>query len=272
MIIPETDRQFVGSVPEIYDQLLVPLIFAPYAADLAARVRDRKTSALLEVAAGTGVETRELAARMPATVSITATDLSRPMLDKAARIGVPQPVKWQHADAMRLPFLDASFDAVVCQFGVMFFPDRVKAYSEVRRVLRPGGMFLFNTWDRIEANEFAGAVQSGLTALYPDDPPRFLVRTPYGYFEQRLIREDLTRAGFGATASIDVVPARGHAASARSVAQAYCQGTPMRGELDARGPGQLARATRAAEAAVARRFGEGPSEGGLQALVVAVEV
>jgi len=261
---------FVGSVPALYDALLVPMIFAPYAADLAERVRLRSPSKLLELACGTGAVTRALAERLPATVSMLATDLSQPMLDRAARIGTRRPVTWQQADAMNLPFSGATFDVVVCQFGVMFFPDRARAYEQVRRVLRPGGAFVFNTWDRIEANELADTVERALGELYPEAPPRFMSRTPHGYFDPRAVKDDLARAGFGHTATISPLTARARADSARIVAEAYCQGTPLRAELEGRGPDELARATDAAEAALARRFGGGPVEGALNALVVEV--
>ncbi len=271
---------FAGSVPALYDALLVPMIFAPYAIDLAERVQQRSPSALLELAAGTGAVTRALAERLPATASMLATDLSQPMLDRAARIGTRRPVTWQQADAMRLPFPDAAFDAVVCQFGVMFFPDRARAYRQVRRVLRPGGAFLFNTWDRIEANAFADTVERALGELYPEAPPRFMSRTPHGYFDPRAVKDDLARAGFGDTATIRPLAARARADSARSVAEAYCQATPLRADLEARGPDELVRATDAAEAALVRRFAGGPGAGGpavgrvegaLSALVVEVQ-
>src|SRR5438093_1952180 len=151
-----TDKLFAGSIPEIYDRLLVPLIFEPYARDLAERLAGVKPREVLETAAGTGVLTRAIASRLPAGARIVATDLNQPMLDRAA---ARQPgdgrIAWRQADALALPFADQSFDAVACQFGVMFFPDKVQVYREARRVLKPGGRFLFNVWDRIDANEFA---------------------------------------------------------------------------------------------------------------------
>ena len=145
-----SDQAFGGSVPKIYDTYLVPLIFEPYAADLAQRLASVSPRRLLEVAAGTGVVTRALAAALPDTTTIVATDLNQAMLDEAAARGTARPVQWRQADAMQLPFADASFDAVVCQFGVMFFPDKPIAFSEARRVLEPGGLFIFNVWDRID--------------------------------------------------------------------------------------------------------------------------
>src|SRR4051794_32131638 len=147
------DVAFVGSIPEFYDQYMVPLIFEPYAVDLARRAADLHPQRVLEIAAGTGVVTREMATRLPADVPIVATDLNQPMLTHAAAQGTERPVRWQQADAMQLPFTDQSFDLVVCQFGVMFFPDKAQAFAEARRVLQPGGHFIFSVWDRIDQNE-----------------------------------------------------------------------------------------------------------------------
>lgn len=149
----DSDKNFAGSIPKLYEEHLVPLIFEPYAEDLARRVASRKPARVLEIAAGTGVVTRHLASALPEEVLIVATDLNQTMLDTAAAVGTPRPVTWRQADAMTLPFEDAEFDAVLCQFGAMFFPDKAKAFSESRRVLKTGGAFIFNVWDRIEENE-----------------------------------------------------------------------------------------------------------------------
>ena len=265
------DIVFSGSVPDIYDTSLVPLIFQPYATDLATRLASRAPHRVLELAAGTGVVTRMLASTLPAPVAIVSTDLNQPMLDHAAAIGAAQAVAWRQADAMKLPFADSTFDAVVCQFGVMFFPDKAKAFSEARRVLIPGGVFVFNVWDPIVDNEFADTVTTALESLFPDDPPRFLARTPHGYFDQSAIARDLGRGGFVASPDVTLVAARSRAASHRVPALAYCQGTPLRMEIEARNPSRLGEATDVAAAAVAQRFGTGPVDGKIQALVVTVE-
>jgi ubiquinone/menaquinone biosynthesis C-methylase UbiE len=149
-----SDKLFAGSVPEIYDRLLVPLIFESYALDLAGRLAEAGPRDVLETAAGTGVLTRALAARLPGEARIVATDLNQPMLDRAtARQPSDGRIAWRQADALALPFPDEGFDAVACQFGAMFFPDKVRGYEEARRVLKPGGRFLFNVWDRISENE-----------------------------------------------------------------------------------------------------------------------
>ena len=156
-----TDRVFAGSIPEIYDKLLVPLIFDPYAADIAERLVKLNPRSVLETAAGTGALTRAMATRLAAGAEITATDLNQPMLERAReRTPDDKRIKWQQADALALPFDDNMFDAAVCQFGVMFFPDKVKGYKETRRVLKPGSTFLFSAWDRIAENAFALAIFS----------------------------------------------------------------------------------------------------------------
>jgi SAM-dependent methyltransferase len=186
-------------------------------------------------------------------------------------VGTARNVEWRVADAINLPFGDGAFDAVVCQFGAMFFPDRQKAFSEARRVLRAGGSLLFNVWDRIEENEFADVVTTSLQTLFPEDPPRFMRRTPHGYFDAGAIRRDLADAGFTRTADIVTLAARSRADSPRVPAIAYCQGTPLQNEILARGPSRLGEATDMAAEAIARRFGRGAVDAKIQAHVVAVE-
>jgi ubiquinone/menaquinone biosynthesis C-methylase UbiE len=271
MTLDATDKVFAGSIPKIYDTYLVPLIFQPYAEDLARRIADRPARRVLEIATGTGVLTRALDSALPSDVAITATDLNPAMLDQAKSVGTKRAVEWKQADAMQLPFADAQFDIVVCQFGAMFFPDKARAYAEARRVLRPGGRFLFNVWDRIEENEFPDTVTTALEAVFPDDPPRFLARTPHGYHDQAVIRQDLAQGGFRSAPEIGTVTETSRATSPRIPALAFCQGTPLRNEIEARNPSRLEEATAAAEQAVARRFGTGVIQGRIQAHVVTVE-
>ena len=265
------DTVFTGSIPQLYETHLVPLIFEPYAVDLADRLATRPVSSVLEIAAGTGVATRRLASVLRERVSIVATDLNQPMLDHAAAIGTTRPVEWRQADAMQLPFPDGTFDAVVCQFGVMFFPDKPKAFSEARRVLRPGGVLMFSVWDRIEENEFADAVTTALETLFPADAPRFLARTPHGYHHLPTIERDLAQGGFTASPQASTVAARSRATSPRIPAVAYCQGTPLRNEIEARDASRLGEATDIAAEAVAQRFGSGAVDGKIQARIVTIE-
>ncbi len=270
MRAPDSDKVFSGAVPRFYETYLVPLIFAPYAPDLAQRVAASRPARVLEIAAGTGVLTRALAQALDVNASIVSTDLNQPMLDQARAIGTARPVQWQQADAMKLPFDDASFDAVTCQFGAMFFPDKAKAFSEARRVLKPGGKFVFNVWDRIEDTEFADEVIASLATLFPHDPPRFLARTPHGYHDRNAVERDLKAGGFSAAPQITTIAARSRAASSRDPVVAYCHGTPLRNEIEARDPNGLDRATEVATEAMTRRFGAGPVDGKIQAHVIVV--
>jgi ubiquinone/menaquinone biosynthesis C-methylase UbiE len=263
-----TDRVFAGSIPEIYDRLMVPMIFEPYARDLAERLASVQPQHVLETAAGTGVLTRAIASRLPAKARIVATDLNEPMLKRAAaRQSADRQIVWQQADALALPFEDQAFDAVACQFGVMFFPDKIQGYREARRVLKPGGHFFFNVWDRISENEFAEVVTQALATLFPQDPPRFLARTPHGYHDVEKIRAELTAAGF-AKISVDAVDEISKASSPSDPAIAYCQGTPLRNEIEARNALRLEEATKHVAAALALRFGSGPIEGRIRAFVI----
>jgi SAM-dependent methyltransferase len=265
------DKLFSGSIATLYETCLVPLIFEPYAADLARRLALRPLARVLEIAAGTGVATRRLAAALPASVAIVATDLNQPMLDLAASIPTSRPVEWRQADAMQLPFPDRSFDAVVCQFGAMFFPDKARAFAEARRVLSPGGVFIFSVWDRIGENEFADTVTTALASLFRADPPRFLARTPHGYYDRPTIGRDLASGGFTATPQFSTIAARSRADSPRVPAIAYCQGTPLRNEIEARDAAGLVAATDLATDAIARRFGKATVDGKIQAHIVTVE-
>jgi SAM-dependent methyltransferase len=268
--MPDTDKVFAGSIPSLYESHLVPLIFQPYADDLAARLRTESLGRVLELAAGTGVVTRALATTLDTTTEIVATDLNQAMLDHARSVGTSRPVEWRQADATRLPLEDGTFDAVVCQFGVMFFPDKGRAFAEARRVLRPGGILTFSVWDRIEENEFADVVTTALESIFPNDPPRFLARTPHGYFDRVLIERDLKGGGFSETASIDTVAACSRATASSIPAIAYCQGTPLRNEIEARDPTRLQEATDVAAVAIAKRFGDGAIDGRIQAHVVTI--
>ena len=263
-----SDAKFAGSIPETYDRLLVPLIFEPYARDLARRVAKTNPRQVLETAVGSGVLTRAIASVLSADARLTATDLNQPMLDHArARQGDDKRIQWQQADATALPFADQSFDAIACQFGAMFFPDRIKGFKEARRVLKSGRGFFFNVWDKISENEFPDVITQALTAVFPSDPPRFMARTPHGYHDQQQIRADLTSAGFK-DISIDAVEAKSRARSPLDAAIAFCQGTPLRNEIEARDASRLEEATKRAAAALAQRFGEGEIEGRIRAYVI----
>jgi ubiquinone/menaquinone biosynthesis C-methylase UbiE len=246
-----SDSVFSGSIAALYDRILVPMIFRPYAEDLALRLAAARPATILETAAGTGIVTEAIARAVPAA-PLVATDLNPAMLDvAAARIASPH-ISFLQADAQALPFPDASFDVVACQFGAMFFPDRILAYREARRVLRPGGLFLFNVWDRIEANPATAIAARAVASFFPDDPPDFFARVPFGYHDKATVEADLRAAGFGHVETVTVAM-RSRIGSAGEAAAGLCQGTPLRAEIEARG--NLDAATEAVAAALAPLVG-----------------
>lgn len=260
------DVTFAGSIPAIYEQYLVPLLFAPYAQDMAERVRSDAPRRILETAAGTGAVTRALAAALP-EAEIVATDLNQAMLDRAASTNSGGRVRWQQANAQALPFDDGTFDALVCQFGAMFFPDKIAAFREALRVLKSGGRLRFSVWNNLAANPMSEVVHDAVGDVFPDDPPRFFERAPFGYFNPERIRDDLRNAGFG-TIEIETVEKVSQAPSPREVAIGLCQGTPLRGEIEARGADRLAEVTDRVAAALAEHFGSSAFENRMSAHVV----
>jgi SAM-dependent methyltransferase len=269
MTAMQSDRKFTGYIPDVYETYFVPLLFAPYAEDLAQRVVAIEPDHVLELAAGTGVVTRALDATLADGVALVATDLNQAMLDKAkSATKSRRPIDWRQSDAMQLPFPNGSFDAIACQFGVMFFPEKHKAFSEAHRVLQPGGTFIFNTWDRIEENELAATVMHAMARHFPDNPAAFFARVPHGYYATETIARDLAAGGFTRAPEIATLTLRARAASAHDAAIAFCQGSPLRNEIEERAPGGIDAATEAAAAAIVERFGSGPIDAKMQAHII----
>jgi len=258
-----TDAAFVGAIPEIYERCLGPMLFEPYARDMGRRFKGFDGE-LLETAAGTGRVTRALAEAAP-NAAITATDLNGPMLAEAARLCAARNVRFEAADAQALPFPDQRFDAIVCQFGVMFYPDKAASFSEARRVLRPGGRYVFNVWDELDRNALSQVAHDTVARLFPGDPPCFFARTPFGWNDRGLIERALAQAGFHEVA-IETVALPTAAPSAASAAEGLCCGTPLRGEIEARG--DLGAALEAVTRALETQFGTGPISAPGQAVVV----
>jgi len=255
----DQELRFSGSVPASYDRLMVPLIFQPYAEELARRAAGLRPARILETAAGTGAVTQALHTALPGA-EIVATDLNQPMLDIAAGRLNADNVSYVAADAQELPFDDGSFDLVVCQFGAMFYPDRVRAHSEARRVLRDGGHYLLAIWDRIERNVLTDLSQQTLIELFPEDPPLFMREGPFSYADPSQIERDLHAAGF-TTVEIETVEKRSRAPSAHDAAAALCHGTPMGVEIQDREPGSLERVFEA----VQRKFQSFECDGAIDA-------
>jgi ubiquinone/menaquinone biosynthesis C-methylase UbiE len=234
-LVLDQELRFTGSVPEKYDQLMVPLLFRPYAEELARRVRAIAPRLVLETAAGTGVVTEVLHEALP-DAKIIATDLNPPMLEVAGQRVRSEQVSFVQADAQDLPFEGGGFDLVVCQFGSMFFPDKVLGHSEARRVLRDGGCYLLAIWDRIERNELSNAAQNALIDFFPTDPPLFMREGPFGYHDASRIRSDLHEAGFE-TVDIETIELRSCSPCVHDAAMALFYGTPMGVEVEEKKPG-----------------------------------
>ena len=263
--MPQTDAVFSASIAEMYDRYLGALLFEPYADDLAERLRDHDGSPVLETAAGTGIVTRALARALP-SASIVAGDLNPAMIERAAAASDAPNVRWERVDAGALPFGDRTFGLVVCQFGAMFFPDKVAAFREAARVLAPGGRFAFNVWDDLRSNPVPRVVHETIAAAFPEDPPQFIARTPHGYADTAAIAAWLGDAGFR-DITIDAVEKRSRAASARAVAIGFVQGTPVRSEIEKRDAGRLEELTDVVEAALVERFGSGAVDAPMRANV-----
>jgi SAM-dependent methyltransferase len=257
------DTSWLESMPEVYDRCLGLATFAPFAADIALRATEVPHARVLELAAGTGIVTAGLVEALP-DADITATDLNEAMVRYAAE-HVPG-AAWQVADAQDLEYADDAFDLVVCQFGVMFLPDRIGAYRGIRRVLAPGGSFLFNAWDTLDTHEAETAVIDAMAELFPDDPPDFLRRVPHGYADPTRIRADVQAAGLK-VAELERVELTGRAPSASVLAEGYCLGTPLRFELQDRGA-DLAELVPRVASALTRRLGKGMVESRMAAYVV----
>ena len=218
---------FSGNVPQNYETFLGPLFFEPYALDLVGRINDdtQPLNHVLEIACGTGRVTKHLVSKLPPDAKLVATDLNPDMLKIAESIIHSKNIQWQVADAHELPFENEAYDAVVCQYGVMFFHDKPKALREINRVLKPGGTFLFNTWDELQYNALSRMAQTVLEEIYPDDPPRFLHKGPYSFHDREEIKTLLTEAGFSSVA-IEVLTKTGTVTRPDDAVNGILDGTP----------------------------------------------
>jgi SAM-dependent methyltransferase len=229
----QASSQFTGGIPETYDACLGPVLFAGYAEDIAARAAAAPAADVLELAAGTGIVTRQLRNRLPPSARLTATDLNAPMLEIAKRkFATGEAIDFQPADAMALPFGDGAFGLVVCQFGVMFFPDKVAAFREARRVLKPGGRYLFNVWAPIEANPFAAIASRVGAEIFPENPPAFY-RVPFGYGDPEVVTADVVSAGLR-VATIERVRLDRPVKDWASFARGLVRGNPLIAEIESR--------------------------------------
>ncbi len=261
----DANAAFVGSIPENYDRYLGPVFFTPYAEDLVKRLAVPEAGVVLETACGTGLLTRMLKDGLPADVKLVATDLNQAMMDFAQhKFANDEALEWQLADAMDLPFADQTFDAVVCQFGLMFVPDKEAAVREARRVLKPGGVFLFNVWDAIEKNEMAHIANAIICSFFENDPPIFY-QIPFGYHDTEVIQTLLKKVGFE-DIQMDVVAKVGESFSAQEAAQGLVEGNPVAIAIKERGQDKE-KIIEAVSAALIERLGDKPMRTKLQAII-----
>lgn len=262
----EQSAAFTGNIPENYDRALGPVMFAGYAADIARRVASSSPSRVLETAAGTGIVTRQLRDQLPAHADLLATDLNPPMLDVArGRFAPNEAVSFQQADGIALPFPDASFDTVVCQFGVVFYSDKDKAYREVHRVLSPGGRYLFNVWDAHRYNPFARLAQEVVTKFFPHDPPGFY-QVSFGYHAIDPIKESLLNAGFTGI-TVSVLSRETQIPDLDLYANGLVYGNPVGDQVRQRGGVDPDEVVAAIKSALAREFGASGLRMPLQAIL-----
>lgn len=259
--------QFSGSIPAAYDRCLGPILFQPYAEDLAARLHVPENGSVLELACGTGIVTRVLRSSLPANAQLIATDLNAPMFrHAAAKFSQDEAVQWRQADAASLPFADRMFDAVVCQFGIMFVPDKALAAREAHRVLKPDGTFLFNVWCAMEHNPLAQITHETITSFFDNDPPNFY-EVPFSYHDENEIKRVLGDAGFQEI-RMDVIDKVATISRADDAAIGFVHGNPVAKVIVERDPALLSVITEAVTQAIAERFGETNMRAPMRALVV----
>src|SRR2546423_9426930 len=261
------NAQFAGSIPAAYDRYLGPILFQPYAEDLAERLKAGGNTSILELACGTGILTRVLRDRLPATVRLDATDQNEPMMRNAAtKFTHNAAIEWKQADASSLPFDDKSFDAVVCQFGIMFIPDKALNAREAHRVLKPNGVFLFNVWDSMEQNPLGRIAHETISSFFEKDPPTFY-QVPFGYHDHAETKRVLGAAGF-TDVRLDVVGKATVPTRVEDAAAGLVHGNPVSMAIAERDPSLLPVITAAVAEALRKHFGDSTFRAPMRAIVV----
>ena len=246
---------FSGAIPANYDEYLGPMFFEPYAIEVGKRIAALRPSSVLELACGTGRATKYLVDACAPGGKVTATDINPAMIDEARRKVPSDRVEWNTVDAMTLPYADSSFDALVCQFGIMFVPDRVQAYSEAHRVLKSGGTLLVSSWDGLEFNPIPQIAEKLLHEYFPNDTPQFYT-IPFAYNDKSVMRSELMQAGFS-DITIERVNLEGTNRSVEAAAIGLLEGNPVNGEILARDPNALSVLKQRLGHDIAARFGQG---------------
>jgi ubiquinone/menaquinone biosynthesis C-methylase UbiE len=256
---------FAGSVPQNYDKYLGPVLFEPYALDLVNRVSGARN--ILEIACGTGRVTRHLVNTLPAGGKLVATDLNADMLNVARPVISDARIEWKVVDAQELPFADNSFDHVICQFGVMFFPDKAKAMEETYRVLQPGGRYIFNVWDALEFNPRSAIIKTVMDELMGADAPDFLKKGPFSWFDKEEIASLMERSGFK-NIHLDIVRKSAYFETPDDLVNGFVKGSPLSSYL-AEQTGELQqKIVTGLQQRIRSEFGDGRLESPMQAIVV----
>ncbi len=264
--MPDNNAAFVGAIPENYDRYLGPVLFEPYANDLVARLQVADEGSVLELACGTGIVTRRLRERLAARVKIVATDLNEAMLSYAKqKFESSERIEWKQAAATELPFADQSFDAVVCQFGLMFFPDKEQAAREAFRVLKPESVFLFNVWDAIEENDLPHIAHTIISKFFDDNPPNFY-QIPFSFHDLGTIESLLSQAGFR-NIECSIVSMTAEAASAQEVTRGLVHGNPVIAAIRERDESRVPEIENAVAQAVTAQCGDAPVRARMRAVV-----
>lgn len=250
---------------DLYERHLGPALFEPYAIDLTRRVADCAGGSVLEMACGTGIVTRQLRARLKPTVALTATDINPGMLDYARKkLDATEKITWKQGDIANLPFPDASFNVAVCQFGIMFVPDKTRAFREMRRVLVKGGLLAFSVWDRMENNPWGIIAHQTVGGFFPENPPQFF-KAPCSFYDVDVLRNLLTASGFDRI-NIQTVRKECYSNTARSLAIGLIEGAPVLAEIQERN-GSSRPIVDAMATALARTGGDNPYRSTMQAIV-----
>lgn len=260
----EANAAFAGAIPDKYDQYLGPLLFEPYALDMVSGMKKEGVSSVLELACGTGRVTQYLPKHFGPGVSITATDLNPDMIAVATR-KIKDDIKWRPADMQELPFAADSFDLALCQYGLMFVPDKAKAIREVARVLKKGSVFHFNTWDKIENNGIPRISRQIVTEFFNGTPPNFYF-VPFSMFDPEAIKKLMLENGFSKV-EISLIKKEGISNTALEAATGMIEGNPVAKEIRDKDPNAVPDVIEKVRKEIAIQYGDNPVRCPLQAWV-----
>ena len=256
---------FSGSIPHHYEQYLGPMFFEPYAIEVSKRIDPSSVHIVLEIASGTGRVTRHLRERIPGTSKLIASDISQDMLSVAKEKLRNLDIDWQIIDAQQLPFNDNSIDLVVCCFGYMFVPDKPKAFAEAYRVLKPGGMLLFTTWNKLELNAASYTYRTA-AKKYLQDPLSESYNLPFSMNDERAISSILQNAGFSKI-TIESVNKVSISQTAKEAANGLAQGGSIYNEIMKRNPAWIEEIKSIVEKKLAENFGAAPMIAPMSAVI-----